>query len=133
MKTFTKYMLLQLPGWALVGLLLLWLWPKTGWSAWVAVAGYAVYVVKDFALYPFLRSAYEGRESPTGGIELIGRTGVAQQDLDPQGYVTVAGERWRARVRPGERPIAEGTRVRITGASGLTLYVRSEPQAQDNS
>jgi hypothetical protein len=122
MKTFIKYVALQLPGWALVGLLLVWLWPKTGWDPRLAAVGFAVYVLKDFLLYPFFRSAYEG-EAPTGGAQLIGTAGVAEQDLDPDGYVAVAGERWKAAVVPGEGWIPRGTPVRIEGAAGLALRV----------
>jgi membrane protein implicated in regulation of membrane protease activity len=122
MKTFMKYMALQIPGWALVGLLLVWLWPKTGWNPRLAAIGYAVYILKDFLLYPFFRSAYEG-EAPTGGAQLIGTAGVAEQDLDPYGYIAVAGERWKAEVAPLEGRIPRGTPVRIEGAAGLTLRV----------
>lgn len=122
MNTLLKYMALQIPGWILVGVLLVWLWPKTGWNAWIAAAGYAVYVLKDFLLYPFFRPAYEG-DAPTGGAELIGTSGVAEQDLDPDGYVAVAGERWKAEVVPGEGRIPRGTPVRVESAAGLTLRV----------
>jgi membrane protein implicated in regulation of membrane protease activity len=123
MKPFTKYLLLQLPGWAAALLLLLWLWPRTGWSPWLAVAGFAVFVGKDFLLWPFLRPGYESGV-PIGAEQLVGARGVAQGELAPRGWVRVAGELWRAETVGHEGPIPSGSEVRIERASGRTLFVR---------
>lgn len=132
MKRFMKYMALQLPGWVLVGLSLSWLWPRMGWNPWIAGIGYAVFVLKDFLLYPFLRSTFE-MEEPTGGTLLIGTTGVAQESLDPDGYVAVEGERWKAEVVTGAGRIPRGTTVRVEGAAGLTLRVAAIAHGPDRS
>lgn len=126
MTAFTKYVLVQVPGWVLVGAFLLWFWPQTEWSHWIAVAGFAVWVIKDFLIYPFVRIAYEKYRSP--GDRLIGQQGIARESLAPQGYVDVAGELWRAQIVPEETPIPSGALVRVRGVSGLTLYVTREEQ-----
>ena len=59
--------------------------------------------------------------APAGGSALIGQTGVARGALSPEGQVLVQGELWRA-VAQGA-PVAEGARVRVVGAKGLTLTV----------
>jgi membrane-bound serine protease (ClpP class) len=62
------------------------------------------------------------RRPPTTGREgLVGRTGVADTDLAPDGWVKVVGERWRG---VADVPVASGERVTVTGIEGLTLKVR---------
>jgi membrane-bound serine protease (ClpP class) len=58
----------------------------------------------------------------TGDSELIGQVGVVRQALDPEGFVFVHGELWRARTS-GE-PVPPGEEVRVEGLDdGLTLTV----------
>jgi membrane-bound serine protease (ClpP class) len=58
----------------------------------------------------------------TGDSELIGQVGVVRQALDPEGFVFVHGELWRARTS-GE-PVPPGESVRVEGLDdGLTLTV----------
>jgi membrane-bound serine protease (ClpP class) len=59
--------------------------------------------------------------SPVGGSALVGQTGVARDALSPEGQVLVQGELWRAVARGA--PVAEGARVRVVDANGLTLTV----------
>jgi membrane-bound serine protease (ClpP class) len=58
----------------------------------------------------------------TGESELIGQIGVVRQALDPEGFVFVHGELWRARTE-GES-VPSGETVRVEGLDeGLTLKV----------
>jgi len=59
--------------------------------------------------------------SPVGGSALVGQTGVARGALSPEGQVLVRGELWRAVARGA--PVAEGARIRVVDANGLTLTV----------
>ena len=59
--------------------------------------------------------------APVGGPALVGQTGIARSALSPEGQVLVQGELWRAVARGA--PVAEGARVRVVGANGLTLTV----------
>jgi membrane-bound serine protease (ClpP class) len=117
-----RYLLFQIPGWILAILLLgaanRWL----GLSTPLAVGLFLLFVAKDFFLYPYLRGAYEP-DTRTGVELLIGCTGITRQPLDPEGYVLVKGELWRATAQPPGIPIAADTEVRIEAAEGLTLIV----------
>lgn len=132
MTTFQRYMLFQVPGWlidiAVLAVLIEW------WSLplWAAVAVFALLVVKDFVLYPFLKVGYETNEK--SGIEkLIGERGVVKQRLDPEGYLLVHGELWKARTaRPG-KAIDPGTRARVAAAEGMVLLVEPLEPSRDNS
>jgi membrane-bound serine protease (ClpP class) len=66
--------------------------------------------------------AMRSRRRPvvSGGEAIIGATAVALEDFDREGWVRMAGERWRARSRT---PVALGARLRVVGRDGLTLTV----------
>jgi len=91
-------------------------------SVWVALAiGGTLALVLGVALTKVVEVR---RTRPrTGEEELLGDVGVVRRPLDPDGYVFVHGELWRARSE-GE-PIAAGERVRVEGIEdGLVLAVR---------
>jgi membrane-bound ClpP family serine protease len=52
---------------------------------------------------------------------MVGREGVVQVDLQPEGVVLVAAEEWSARSTAG--PLPKGTRVRVVAVDRLTLGV----------
>jgi membrane-bound serine protease (ClpP class) len=63
----------------------------------------------------------------TGQEELVGQEGIVRHALDPDGYVLVHGELWRARAVDG--PIASGETVAVEAiADGLVLEVRRVAQ-----
>ncbi len=67
------------------------------------------------------------RPAQTGQEELVGQVGIVRSALDPEGYVHVHGELWRARSEDG--PIPTGTPVEVASIDdGLVLHVR--PLAQ---
>ena len=125
LRPVIKYLLLQIPGWVLaaMGLWLLRQW--IGLSLWAAVGLFLVWVIKDLALYPFVRRAYEGK-SRTGDERLIGAEGIVEEQLAPSGYVRVGAELWRAEAMRVDEPIPRGSRVRVHAVRGLTLLI--EPQ-----
>lgn len=128
-----KYLLFQVPGWTIVGGLL---FGATRWwelGPRLAVGLFALWVIKDFALFPFLRVAYEARGGPGGADALIGAVGVAQQTLDPGGYVRVGAELWQAETSPGLPPVPSGARVRVRAVRRLTLEVEPAPDAESRS
>ena len=66
----------------------------------------------------------QARKAPvvTGESELVGQIGVVREALDPEGFVFVHGELWRARTE-GES-VPPGETVRVEGLDdGLTLKV----------
>jgi membrane protein implicated in regulation of membrane protease activity len=85
---------------------------------------FGVWVLKDLALFPVLRIAYEPR-SGGGFAELAGARAIAREPLAPLGYVRIGGELWRAEAASGFVP--RGAPVRVVAVRGLTLVV--EPEA----
>jgi membrane protein implicated in regulation of membrane protease activity len=117
-----KYLLFQVPGWLIASIALIaavhweWITPP------LAVAAFALWVLKDLLFYPLLRRAYE--PDRTGAERLVGERGSAEGDLTPRGYVRVRGELWRAVTDSAEQPIASGTDVEVIRAERMELTVR---------
>ncbi len=64
----------------------------------------------------------QGRR-PTTGIEgMIGETGEAITNLEPEGQISVRGEVWNAESLEGS--VSKGSRVKIDGVSNLKLLIR---------
>ena len=123
-RTFVRYVALEAPGWVLAGWLAWWLAAQAIVAPWLAALGWALFVVKDFALYPWLRDAYAAG-NPDAAAQLVGRTGLARERIDPSGYVRIGAELWRAELAAGGAPIDAGASVRVREVRGLTLIVES--------
>jgi membrane-bound serine protease (ClpP class) len=123
MATFVRYLFFQIPGWAFTAVaavaLLHWeIIPK-----WLALVGFGALVLKDLVAFPFFRSAYEGN-AKSGSEALVGRKGIAQGDLAPEGYIKIHLELWRAVAEPSDQIIVAGTEVEVVRAEGMKVIVR---------
>jgi membrane protein implicated in regulation of membrane protease activity len=128
LTVFWRYWLLQIPGW---GVLAAALWAANRYAglsrAW-AVGILFAWFLKDWAIYPILKSHYRLRaESPSA--RLIGKVARARERIDPRGYVELEGELWAAEVAEDGGPVERGGEVTIEGVEGLTLRVRGKPAA----
>lgn len=126
MSSLVRYVLLQLPGTALVAILLWWSVSTGFLQAGMAALLLAGWVLKDALLYPAFRHSI--RPAATGAEALIGREAILVRAADPVGQIRLDGEVWKARCRHG-RHIAAGRSVRVIGAKGLMLIV--EPAESD--
>ncbi len=131
MTTLQRYVLFQVPGWLIDIALLTAAIEWWNLPVWVAIAICGLLLVKDFVFYPILRVGYETKEK-SGIAKLIGETAVVKQRLDPEGYVLVQGELWKARIAAPNAPLDPGTRVRIAAFEGMLLHVETidEPRRQ---
>lgn len=122
-----RYVLFQFPGWLVVALLALLLREPLGielWAAWILIG---IWIIKDIALFPLTWRLY-APEQVNHAHSLLGERGVADETLAPSGYVRVAGELWHAETPDANHPIARGTAIRVTGATGITLRVVEDEQ-----
>ncbi len=117
MAAFHRYLLIQLPTWVLAVIILSAIHVWFEMPRWAAALLFVGYVVKDFALFPVLRRAYEPSDG-TGAERLVGATGV----VEGNGYVRVRGELWRAEGTALEK----GVRVRVQAARGMSLEVQPD-------
>lgn len=72
----------------------------------------------------FVATVIRTRRMPAslGTLAMVGNKAIARSDLEPEGYVFVEGERWKAIVEDG--PVRRGEAVTITAVKGLTLTVK---------
>jgi membrane protein implicated in regulation of membrane protease activity len=118
-----KYALFQVPGWATAAALAWAAHRFLALDAWLAIAAFALWVVKDAVLFAFVRDAYAVTTRPAGA-SLLGARAVAEEPLEPEGLVRVGPELWRARLAAGEAPVPAGAVVIVEAVNGLTLRVR---------
>ena len=123
-RTFVRYVVLEAPGWVVAAAVLWLLVEHAGLALWIAAVAWAAWVAKDFALYPWLREAYEAGD-PDATAPLVGRIGSARERIDPRGYVRIGAELWRAELAPGSAAIEAGGKVRVREVRGLTLVVEA--------
>jgi membrane-bound ClpP family serine protease len=123
-STFARYLLFEIPGWIVAALVLGLLVHFGELSLRTAAILLAVFVLKDFALYPVLRVGYLP-SPPDGASSLVGALGTARDRLDPVGWVRVGSELWRAEVVREQAPVEAGARVRVI-AVGRELTLRVE-------
>jgi membrane-bound serine protease (ClpP class) len=92
-------------------------------SRWLVVATGAACAVFFFTV---VTSIVRMRRMPAymGTQTLIGASALARSDLDPEGFVFLRGERWKAIAVDG--PINSGDPVQVTAVDGLTLTVRRQ-------
>jgi len=98
------------------------------WIVLVVIAGTALFY--GVALTTIVKSRFS---TPTIGRDhLIGRTGIADEELSPDGVVLVDGARWRARSHR-EAGIGSGDRIEVQGIDGVVLLVdRGEPAVEND-
>jgi len=120
---FARYLLFQVPGCVAVAAVLAGLVYWEHLSRDVAYVLFGIWVLSEIALFPILRVGYETGRSRAGADALVGALGVAQRDLDPEGYVRIGAERWQAVVSGECAPVAAGAAVRVLEVRQLTLVV----------
>jgi membrane protein implicated in regulation of membrane protease activity len=123
MPTLIKYLLFQIPQWLVLALFLWSLIDRIAVPRWAGAGFLVFWVLKDFAMYPFVRRAYENNAK--SGIEaLVGGKGMTHEPIAPEGYIKIQGELWKARAEG--QSIPRDRIVRVTGANGMTLIVEAE-------
>lgn len=124
---FWRYTAFQIPGWLIAAGGGWWIHTTLDVPLWIAAGVLVVWVVKDYALYPVLRFAYEA-DHRTRIEHLIGSKGTAVEPLAPTGYVRVRGELWQARTErtDPDTAVTAGESVTVTAIDGTKLLVKGK-------
>jgi membrane protein implicated in regulation of membrane protease activity len=122
LRTFTRYLLLESPGWLLAILVAVALHRWLGVSAPAIALLVVVWIGKDLVFYPWVRDAYAGDTHGPKEL-LLGQTGVVVKPLGPVGVVRVGAELWRAEPEKAGTVTPRGRAVRVREVRGLTLVV----------
>ena len=121
-RIFLRYLLYQLPGWALWSVVFLILQQFFVFPLWLVPVALAVWVVKDLILFSYTWMAYgagHGAKRPLPGF-----SGVVVKSLSPEGYIRIEGELWRAETADHASSIPPGETVTVEEIRGFTLFVR---------
>lgn len=121
-RVLVRYILLQVPGTALLILILLQIHKWFDLPVWSIYGLIAVSVAKDIILFPFVWRAYDW-SSQNEINPMVGRQGIVRERLTPSGYIRIHGELWKAELKNGNPPIEKGETVRVEEVRGLTLLV----------
>jgi membrane-bound serine protease (ClpP class) len=85
---------------------------------WVVIVPIAV-ATALFMIFAVGMAWRSRRRAVVSGSEaMLGAEALALEDIDGEGWARVHGESWRVRV---DRPVRQGTRLRVTRREGLTL------------
>lgn len=88
---------------------------------WLAIAIPAGKLLKFILVYPAVRRT--GKQPVATGLEsLLSKRGVVVDPLDPEGYVEIRGELWRA--RSAGPPLPAGAEVEVCGLDKTRLLVK---------
>lgn len=118
-----RYALYQIPDIAIFTLILFLLHQWVDLPLWLYIGVVILWMVKYVFVFTFVWPAYD-RPRPGDIKSLIGTEGIAEERLDPSGYIRVHGELWQAEVIGKAIPIEKGQTVLIERAFGLTLLVK---------
>ncbi|OGP63606.1 MAG: hypothetical protein A2170_00685 [Deltaproteobacteria bacterium RBG_13_53_10] len=118
-----RYALYQIPDMAILVLILFLLHQWVDLSLWLFIGLVNLWLVKYVLVFTFVWPAYD-KPRPGDVKSLIGTEGIAEERLDPSGYIRVHGELWRAEVMGKTIPIEKGETILIERACGLTLLVK---------
>ena len=121
--TLRRYVLYQIPGCLLATAAAVVLHYRVNLPTEWGICLIAAWIIKDAALYPLLRVAYE-TDSPSAIERLIGLEGVTVEPLAPQGYIKVRGELWLAQHHSGMGEVTRGHLVSVCGVRGTVLLVQ---------
>ena len=122
-RILLRYALYQIPDVAILVLILFALHRWIGLSLWLFLGLTSLWIVKYVFVFSFVWRAYD-KPRPGDLTSLIGTEGIAEERLDPSGYIRVHGELWRAQAIAGTMAIEKGQTVLIEKAYGFTLLVK---------
>ncbi|MDP6373725.1 MAG: NfeD family protein [Vicinamibacterales bacterium] len=124
-RTLQRYAAFQVPGVAVVAIVLAIAHRQAGLPLWVAGALLVAWIAKDVALYPFVRRAYEPSSTPFD--RLAGTKGTVVEAFERRGLVRVGQELWKAEVPEDHDPLGAGEVVIVKSARRMTLVVYRPP------
>jgi membrane-bound serine protease (ClpP class) len=95
--------------------------------SWSAVLPAAVTMALGTLLLVRLVLQAQRRRSVTGVAGMVGARGVADTELQPEGWILLMGERWRG---VADSPLPAGSAVQVTSVDGLRVRVRKAEEAR---
>ena len=128
-RTARRYTLFQIPSILLLSASLFLLHRWAGLSLSVAWTILCLWIVKDIALFPFLRRSFD--TDLAGQMNsMVGEKGIVTDRLNPSGRLLVRGELWQAELLDHSLSADPGQEVSVLDVRGLILVV--EPSREED-
>ena len=128
-RVYLKYCFLQIPALALISILLFLLNRYLALPLSVICVIISLWILKDIFMFPFVWRSYDS--APENILSrMVGKSGTVYQQLDPEGYVQIGIERWKAR-SDNNAIIEKDEKVTIQHIDGLILTVKKISVLQD--
>ncbi|MBN2038813.1 MAG: NfeD family protein [Spirochaetes bacterium] len=89
---------------------------------WIAYIIIFLWILKDIIIFPRVWQSYDSRKVNYKEY-LIGVKGVAVDDLNPEGYVKIKGELWKAEIADSEAHVKKGEEIRVLKVENMKLFV----------
>ena len=124
-RVFIRYTFFQLPVLVVVIILLYCLQGYLHFSNLVKYAIILLWIIKDIIAFPFVWRSYDSKTTDTTH-SMIGKQGIAEERLDPCGYVSIGSELWMAEVANTHLYIEKGEPVTVLHIDGLKLTVQGD-------
>ena len=106
----------------LLGSLMLFQSPEEYMRVSLSVIIPVVVVSAGFFVFAMTMAIRARLKKPTTGMEgLIGETGIAVTEINPEGKVSLHGEFWNA---ASDQPVQKGEKIQVIGGSNLKLKVK---------
>ena len=121
-RIYLRYLLLMVPGLVILILVLMIVEHWVVMPAWLFWSVIFLWLVKEVIIFPFVWHAHDP-DRPGLSRTMIGARGIAKERLNPDGYILVGGELWKAERIETEQPIERGEHVRVVKMEGLKLFV----------
>jgi membrane-bound ClpP family serine protease len=118
-----RYILMQIPVLALLGIVLMVSRESEFIPTWPVLILLIGWAIKDIVVYPSVWRSYDPEQQKLAD-PLIGAVGTAKTDLDPKGTVLVGSELWQAKTAASEMIIRSGDPIEVVSKRGLMLIVR---------
>lgn len=120
MKQLGIFLLLAVPE-IVIGMALIFLiYHYTNLNPWIngiiILSLFAIIAFEFYVFYPHFRKPRSGRE------EMIGLSGIAIEELNPEGQVKIRGEIWEAKAV--DNKVKKGEKIEVVNMDGLKLLVR---------
>jgi len=120
-----RYILFQIPALVIAVCVLYFVHSFFELPFFVVWGGMLLWMAKDAVMFPLVWKSYDA-DSGKAVHSMTGKRGIAKGRLDPEGYVSVGIELWKAETSLGCPAIEKGKTVTVTGMKGLRLIVVPE-------
>ena len=121
-RIILRYIYFQIPALVVLVIVLLFIKKTIYVPTWAIIVIFVSWIVKDIIMFPKVWRSYDTKKS--GHEErLIGVKGVVVDELNPEGFVKIKGELWRAEIEGTNTSVKKGEEIKVIRVENMKLIV----------